>query len=57
MTKNEARIEVAYDIVSKIHTDICSTGTRPETDKVTEMTMDILRKLILLLREIKREGK
>lgn len=52
MTKREAMLEVAYDIVSKIHSDICSEGARPETDDVTDLTTDILRKMIFLSKKI-----
>lgn len=57
MTKNEAMIEVASDIVSKVHVDICNTGTKPETDEVTDLTIDILRKLIQLSQKIRQEAE
>ena len=48
MTKREAMLEVAYDIVAQIHCDICREGTRPETDETIDLTMDIMRKMLLL---------
>lgn len=47
-------IEVAYDLVSKVHSDICNNSSRKETDDITEETMEILRRLIMLSKKLER---
>lgn len=43
MTKNEARLEVAYDILAEIFKDFCHDKKIAQAEKM----MDIMRQLIL----------
>ena len=53
-SKRQTMIEVAYDLVSKVHSDICNNSSRKETDDITEETMEILRRLIMLSKKLER---
>lgn len=48
MTKREAMLEVAYDILSKIHSDLCRSHKTSQAEEL----FDILRRLILLSKKI-----
>lgn len=53
MTKREAMLEVAYDLVSDIHNSICREGS----SSVTDLTIDILHKMCLLFETKEVRGK
>lgn len=54
MTKDEARLEVAYDILSKIHTNLCNDRKLEQAEELTE----ILMRLILLSKKMRgRQSK
>lgn len=51
--KQQATLELAYDLVQKIHHDLC-------LDKKTELaeqTLDIQRRIILLAQELRKSDK
>lgn len=51
--KQQATLELAYDLVQKIHHDLC-------LDKKTELaeqTLDIQRRIILLAQELRKTDK
>ena len=43
MTKNEARLEVAYDILQKIFNDLCNDHKSAQAERL----FDIMRQLIM----------
>lgn len=49
MTKDEARLEVAYDILSKVHQNLCNSRKIKQAEELFE----ILRRIILLSEKIK----
>lgn len=49
MTKSEARLEVAFDILSKIHSDLCHNRKIEQAEEL----QDIMRRLILFSKKIK----
>lgn len=52
MTKDEAKLEVAYDILSELHTNLCNDQ---KTEQAEEM-FDILRRLNLLSQKIEKDA-
>ena len=51
--KREAMLEVAYDLVSKVHSDVCNKKCgREKTDEIVDNTMEILRRLIRLSKQL-----
>lgn len=51
--KREAMIEVAYDLVSKIHSDVCNMQCdRGKTNQIVDNTMELLRRLMLLSKQL-----
>lgn len=57
MTKNKKLItlEICYDLISKIHSDLCNDIHLGRKSNITDDTLEILRKIILLSRRIKSE--
>lgn len=53
MTKNEARIEVAYDILSTVFQDLCNS----RKIELAEELSDVMRRIILFSQRVKKEGK
>lgn len=53
MSKEKQRLmlEVAYDLISKVHSEICLTTTRD--DDTSEYTLEILRKIVMLDEKLK----
>ena len=47
-SKNDARLEVAYDILSKVHSDLCNSRKLEQAEEL----IDIMRRLILLSKKI-----
>lgn len=51
--KREAMIEVAYDLISKVHSDVCNKKCgRGKVDEIVDNTMEILRRLIRLSKQL-----
>lgn len=48
-------LEISYDLISKVHSDICADPKIGRESKITDETMDILDSLIMLSKRIKRE--
>lgn len=48
MTKAKRRLilEVAYELISRVHSDICNSTTRD--DDTADYTLEILRQIIVL---------
>lgn len=58
--KQRLRLEVAYDLISKVNTDICNSpkGERPSV--LPDMTVDVLRSILVLdarLKELEMVGE
>lgn len=53
MSKEKQRLmlEVAYDLISKVHTEICRTA--PRGDPIMDDSLDILRKILVLREDLK----
>jgi hypothetical protein len=53
MTKAKRRLilEVAYDLIAKVHSDICNSTTRD--DDTADYTLEILRQIIMLDKKLK----
>lgn len=55
VAKQRLMLEVAYDLISKVHSEICRSDTRQIN--LAEDTMEILRRIIILDRKLgKRKG-
>lgn len=54
MSKEKQRLmlEVAYDLISKVHSELCVTV--PRGDDIVDDSLDILRKILLLDKKLKR---
>ncbi len=55
--KQRMRLEVAYELISKVHSDICYYGSRQDDPRLDENTMEILRQILLLDRELEKYEK
>ena len=44
--KRRAMLEVAYDLIEKVHTDVCNSTDH--SDDTAQYTLDVLRRIILL---------
>ena len=53
MSKEKQRLmlEVAYDLISKVHSELCRT--MPRGDTITDDSLEILRRIILLDKKLK----
>lgn len=53
MSKDKQRLmlEVAYDLISKVHSELCRT--MPRGDTITDDSLEILRRIILLDKKLK----
>lgn len=53
MSKEKQRVmlEVAYDLVSKVHSEICRTA--PRGDPIMDDSLEILRKILVLREDLK----
>lgn len=49
--KQRLMLEVAYDLISRVHSEICRTA--PRGDTIMEDSLEILRKILLLDRKLK----
>lgn len=54
--KQRARLEIAYDIMAKVHSDICSISNRSEKYNLTDDTMEILRSILGLRAKLNEMG-
>ena len=48
--KQRVMLEVAYDLISRVHSDICNNSNK---HNLAEDTLDILRNIILLDKKLK----
>lgn len=48
-------LEICYDLIARIHSDLCNDAKLSRESDITDETMDILRKLIMLSRRIEQE--
>ena len=59
MTKAKRRLmlEVAYDLIAKVHSDICNSTTR--ADDTADYTLEILRRIMVLDKKLggRSDGK
>lgn len=56
IAKSIHRLEVAYELIADIHSQLCRTTTRD--DDITDDTQEILRKILFLKEKLKGgEGK
>lgn len=51
IAKSIHRLEVAYELIADIHSQLCRTTTR--NDDITDDTQGILRKILLLKEKMK----
>jgi hypothetical protein len=49
--KQRLILEVAYDLISRVHSEICRTA--PRGDTIMDDSLEILRKILLLDRKLK----
>ena len=49
------RLEVAYELIADIHSQLCRTTTRE--DNITDDTQEILREILLLKEKLKGADK
>lgn len=45
--KDKILLEVAYDLISKVHTNICNSTTINNKEELSEEAFDILRRVCL----------
>ena len=60
LQKQIARLEVAYDIVSDAHSDICHNSSRSDEINIAELSLDAthaLTRLIFALKKFETEQK
>jgi hypothetical protein len=50
--KQIMKLEIAYDLISQVHTYICSSTMR--TDDLAEQSLNVLRDVILLSQRLER---
>lgn len=48
-------LEICYDLIERIHFDLCNDVTLGRKSDITDETIDILRKLIVLSKRIEQE--
>ena len=54
----EVKMELAYDLISEVHREICRSWPRsPVKDEATEAAMDALRKIMELSRRVSEAYK
>ncbi len=51
IAKSIHRLEVAYELIADIHSQLCRTTSRD--DDITDDTQEILRKILLLNKKLK----
>ena len=51
IAKSIHRLEVAYELIADIHSQLCRTTSRD--DDITDDTQEILRKILLLIKKLK----
>lgn len=51
IAKSIHRLEVAYELIADIHSQLCRTTTRD--DDITDDTQEILRKILLLNKKLR----
>lgn len=60
LQKQIARLEVAYEIISDAHSDICHNSSRSDEVNISELSLDAthaLIQLIFALKKIEKENK
>ena len=58
ITKLKYRLEVAYDLIAEIHSQLCNNTTRD--NDITDDTTEILRRILVLdkkLKKVRSDGK
>ena len=52
MVKARYRLQVAYELIANIHSQLCNSTTRD--DDIIEYTQDILRQILILDNKLKK---
>ena len=53
IAKQRLRLEVAYDLVGKVHTEICNSPKGARPSELPDMALDVLRSILLLDAKLK----